>query len=389
MNRKPFALFPLILLLIIPFTALAQDIGPADTGATSVLSKPIESRDLKAIIYRQRADALAGYITDITRDTIILMSGSRREMIGLDEVSAINILPGRKKTPILSFCALSGLYLGNLAFYRAEQQPSSYYASDPDDNSLGELFANILFAGAGVGVGFLLSTGMEKELLVNFAGSDWKRQDNLQRLSVMLNRNRRSRPVHLSVGGSWIFTRNTSIAGDTWIGESTKLNLFRRLQLTCSIKPNLQFGLALINQNEPTKRGSKDSWALRQSFSSTGYYFIGRFDLNKSASSQRTLKCFAGAGIGVVVVNFRHAAEKWDYQLGHLLYRRIVKKNPLSGYVFAGTDVFFMEALSLSFITDFAFARSYYADGIPEVGLDRQKVCVGNPSIGFSLGIHM
>ena len=91
----------------------------------------------------------------------------------------------------------------------------------------------------------------------------------------------------------------------------------------------------------------------------------------------------------MAAVNFRLAAENWDYQLGHLLHERTVKKNRLSGYTFGGTDVFFTRTLSSSLIADFAVARTYFVDGIPEVGLSRQKVRIGNLGTGFSLGINM
>ena len=363
----------------------------------------------RVLIYHKDGGRISGLLVGVEGDALIVRVGTKDERIQFNNLAKIIIQKDKKKGRYTLSGMLLGIYVGNMAFLRAENQPTFFVRGNESEWSY--FLTNVLFAAAGGGLGILSSSILEKgEKVFDFTGNMEKRHRKWERLRrFVIGDTFAQKKVHLRFQAGKVFTRvsdryrNLLIDNDyhvsrygwldneTW-EEASDINLLRKIQLTYSLNTFLEVGVASSWLGEPSIQGNKwgtgESSYVWQKLSATGFYAVGVFKpfykvMPKSISWE------FGIGAGAAKVNFSLKARSTTWNpTAEVTDEHNISETLFSGIVFTELTLYLYDALSLGLTADYAYVSEQQAPEIPFVGLPAQKLHFGNSSIGFSFGFH-
>jgi hypothetical protein len=403
------ALFFLLLFCTVMGAKLA---GGQETMARSTRdkTKPELSEELlynEVFVYLHEGGVLTGLLCSVQSDGLVLGIGNNKKTIPFNDLQEV-IIKIEKKTSRHSFYGmLTGIYLGNLIFFAAKGGPSAFLRHV--DSDFGYLLWNSVFAGAGIGAGFLTSSAFGSgEKRFDFSGSQEHRLREWERFrSYALGSSSFSKKVHLSIQGGYINCRVSNRYKSTIKNASfydyegtTNFNLVRRVQLTYSLKPDIEVGLAAVVLSEPTIRGDKwletmnfsgyQYFFVQQSLSSLGLYALGVYRPLRSVLP-KSIRWSMGGGLGAAKVNFGlNTSLETDIYPDSIVINRNhnISKTSVSGLAFTEFDFLVDENLSFGLAADYVFVPAQRAPAFEDMGIPAQKLRFGNSSITFVLGLH-
>jgi hypothetical protein len=405
-----------MLLLSAPHPVSAEITDRSNPSEDSVASHPSPedrtSRYNKVAVFRRNGTAVAGYLTAITDDSLMVQTCDGVTAVGVDELSHVTLMRHSQAGSYGLFGAMVGVWVGYLAAYRANGNPTALFASDDDDNEWGEILAAVFFGGAGGALFALGGKAAMRDIEIVFTHNERRRDAALRRLRRLTGpAPPTSRRVHLNITAARMFTRisgpfedrlKQAGFGEVYYSEllgpdaeqATDMNLLRKVELNLALNPSTQVGLATVWMGEPNvgagsvyNEGS-DPWELAQMYSAVGYFATARYVKSRRHSTGDGTSWFVGAGLGVVDFDYQLTVRKIDFQAGYPTTTRRLERTRLAGYLFAGVDIFLTPGHSFGFGADYVVAPSYHVPGLAEAGIGDQNVKVGNGSIGIRLGLH-
>lgn len=392
----------LLALLVSTRDAFGQKVKPSLLSSISQMPTAPSMFFSKVVVYLQEGGVFTGLLVGVENDLLVVRSGGRDKNIHLSNLAKVSIEREEKMGRDLFYGLILGTYLGNQIFNRAENQPIAYMK----DIDLGWefLLQNVIFAAVGGGFGYLLGLVFEKEEKVfDFNGSDKKRQAKWRQFIRYIMGDRVSKRVHLSIQTGHVFTdlqrKYTDLLKNAgyYMGRSydfepaSDFNLLRKLQITISIKPEIEVGIALISVGEPSIYGVK--WEIgslvNQSLNTTGCYAIGIYKPFLTKMPKR-IAWNIGAGVGAAKVDF---CLEDIFHSGYPSYTSVItphniSKNYFSAVVFTELNFYIYNTLSLGLIADYVYVPPEDVPEIPELGIPNQKLRFGNGSVGLTFGLH-
>lgn len=349
-----------------------------------------------------------GLLAGIMDRGLVLRKERQDKVIPYDKLEHVVIESRKDRSAYLSSGMILGLYLGNMAVYRAQDTPPFYMERA---GALGMVFWNTIFAAAGGGLGYLISSLVEKgEREFDFTGEEKKRLKQWDLLQSFVTGIDQYRPkkIHLTVQGGYVSRWNTdqyrsllqkngyyvSNYTDDW-REVTKVSLLRKVQLTFSSNSKAEFGLAMYFLGEPSISGSNRRGNpylyTDQSTDIQGYFAVAAYH-PFPARKPGWFDWNVGIGVGMVDIDFDFfTSPHWNAWSDSSLERFDdfqLSKKLLSGVVFTELKVGLLKGVSLGVMADYVYIPKVGIPEFPGAGIPAQNLNLGNASFGLLMGFH-
>jgi len=386
--------------------------GQADQSSSSSVSELPTAFGLlfnRVSVYQKQGGAIFGLLVGVDSDSLIVRLGKNDEKVHYRNLAKVTIETEKKRGRNVLYSMLIGTYLENLIFLRAKNQPAAYMKKFEG----GPFLLDVIIAAASGGLGWLISSSFEKgERVFDFTGSEEKQQAEWEKLQRFVIGAAPLRKMHLSIQAGHVFTQVSArylnllksngydVSGygyyiyNEYLEPASNFNLLRKLQLTYSFKPHIEFGAALLWLGEPSIMGSRwqygPSVEVTQETDTKGYYAIGIRRLFRKKLGKR-INWNIGLGMGAAKVYFRLKAVTWDSSVWpyiQITTEHKISKNLFSGMAFTELNFYLQDTLSFGLIADYAFLPSQHVPGIPDADIPAQNLRFSTGSIGFTLGLH-
>jgi hypothetical protein len=357
----------------------------------------------KTVIHLRDGSVLYGFLSGLEPEALIIRQGPNDSKVSSKEITKIVLSADKSPGRFMMIGAIAGLYLGNLIFNQAANQPTAFMTRESYDSTWEAVYVNTIFAAGGIGLGFLASLFENSERVFSFDADPGLRQAEWQRFRDFVSGTSRPRRVHVYLQAAQVFPSATGLYEEAFrqagYSESSgyysepasHFNLLRGLRLTWTIKTRFEVGAAVLSLSEPTVGGYQYSSGSRQigaRFDSTGYFLVGSFDAlaGRSAKSARW-KVGVGAGAAQVDFGLNFAwTQYYPYRIETASYS--MEKSLFCPLLFTELQVPITVSLSVGIYADYVPAPSQSIPAFPEWDLPAQQIRLVNGSIGATLGLH-
>ncbi|MCH8034091.1 MAG: hypothetical protein IH950_10110 [Bacteroidetes bacterium] len=392
-------LFHILLYLVLTGNnALAQDKTITSSIETTMTTVREDLMYNIVTILDKKDNITRGFLLGLRSDSIIILKNKKTFGIAINDIIHISIDTDHSNWMSFTSGAFLGMYIGNLIFYQAEDQPTAYWSSDDEE---GKLAASLFFAFIGGGIGYIVDLGLEKsEESFDLSGEGSQRMKEVERLKKFLLSDESTKQVHVTVQLAQVGTRFSEIedlsnSSDYYSRRVTSFNLLRKLQVTYSLFYSLDVGGAISWFGEPQTIwfsncffcNQQSSYQGTQSYEGIGYYAVASYHPFKSVFSS-SISWIIGAGIGLGSVNydFINVVNSGVFPNASS-DSTIVKINEsmFSGLIFTEFDLYLFDEFSLGLVIDYVYLPEEM-EAIPELGIDKRSL--GNFSIGATIGLH-
>jgi hypothetical protein len=290
---------------------------------------------------------------------------------------------------------LTGMYVGNALFLRAEDQPNLFRRGE--DNVYLTFLYEAAFGLVGGGIGYLVGLSQSHDIVFDFSGSEGENALSWERLSEGSSEAPRKTFLHFSVQGSWVSGPLPHADESDYYGpiyyygfrDVTSLNMMRKLQLTYSVTEFCDVGLAVMWLGQPSlgyyaPNPEFTSWKL--DLTGEGYYAVGVIQPLWKLG-WRNVQWDVGLGLGMASVDFRAASQSYAYPYPLSSGVSIEKKKTtFSAMISTELKVFVVDNFSIGLAADLV----YLPEDVPDVqGFNFQSKTLGTRSLGFVLGSHL
>jgi len=394
-------LFHILLYLILAGNfALSQD----RTTTSSIEPKLITVReDLMyniVTILDKNENITRGFLIGLRSDSILILKNKKTIGIAIFDMIHISIDTDHSNWISFTTGAFLGMYLGNLIFFQAENQPTAYWSAHDEG---GKVAASLFFAFIGGGIGYMVDLGLEKsDESFDLSGEGNHRMKEVERLKKFLLSDETTKQVHVTVQFAQVGTRyseieelsNSSYPSYSPFDEVTSFNLLRKLQVTYSLYNALDIGGAISWFGEPQTiwfsnhyYSEQQAYHGTQSYEGTGYYAVASYHPLKSVFSS-SISWIIGGGIGLGNVNydFINVVDSGvfpDVSSDSTIVK--INESMFSGLIFTEFDFYLFDELSLGLAIDYVYLPEEM-EAIPELDIDKRSL--GNFSIGATIGLH-
>jgi hypothetical protein len=421
--RKELSIMMALVLFFTPWTGTCSQEERPESGKEARIPAASDLQFSSVIVILRSGAMLGGALVGVESDAVVLQRKGQEEKIPRQDIRRITIEKESNRSRSAFQVMLLGTYLGNVLLFRAEDEPAFYLRNDLCSGAIA-LWETII-VGASTGLGFLLSGVLERnEQVFEFSDSAKENLANWDRLKRFIMGMGDQKKLHLSLQGGRIYPRISSrykslfqaagyeVSKSAYCyyggcaGEASDLNMLRKVQLTYSIKPYLDVGLAMSWLGERPISGYKEInfqvydpyWGYQytahdyhnfsQQVSSMGYFAVGVFrPFFKQAP--RNITWNVGFGVGMIETNFRLESHYYDYYTyADSTEVSNLSKQQIGALAFMELNFNLTKGLSLGFAADYAFAPAIEAPGFPEAEIPAQRIGGVNGSIGFNLGLH-
>jgi len=342
-------------------------------------------------------DVSRGFLVGLKADTLILFKDEQNIEIPIRKLVTVTIKTERDNLRGLAIGSILGIYLGNLAFFQAENQPTAYWQGEGEE---WKALTSLLFAFVGGGIGYLIDIGTENDTEeFNFSRDGQEQVKELDRLKAFLKGDQLvESKVHLSVQMSQVNTRYSEIQADEndpyYYGydEVTSFNLLRRIQLTYLIQENLEVGGAISWFGEPSifwhsYFGNGPNVTATQTYDGVGYYALAVYHPFASTfSKQISWSIGAGIGIGNVDFSFEEMRTVGSYpEITEEETSKRIDKTVFSALISTQFDFYLINELSIGLMADYVFVPGE----MPAIlNTDTSERSLSSFSFGLAFGFH-
>jgi len=417
MIHKITVKFLLILICFLyPVNGFTFDNTTASFSQSQDSSKLLTKTNLQRIIvFSQDQAPLTGYLAGIKSDTLIIQSSGQTRKVPRSELIKVIIFKNEVDHTALNLGMIMGFYIGNLAMFNAEDQPTAYLISESNSNFESPLILlfNLGFIGLGGFLGHSFYPKLTNEVVLDFTDNEQEDVEIWKRIEKMFYADPDIYRIHFSVYSSHMYDLATAqhisfyrkYTG-IYINEeyrypepASKFNLLRRIQITMNLEPDLEIGPIIAFLGEPSfegygsigTNGDYTSFNLQQDLHTIGYYFGLIYYPFQSFQNKNKINWNVGLSIGAA--DLKYALETFTYSAGSYVpeeRRRIsISKHTFSALI--SSELYFTKTgtVALGLQADFAFIPQQRIGGVPEIGLPSKKLTFSNGGIGILFKINL
>ena len=355
----------------------------------------------QVLVFRPDQDVIRGKLVEIREESIIVLTSEREVAIPFSEISRM-ILNNERTTgrgPL--YGAILAGYASTYALAQSEDQGGFVKSRD--------LSWYFLIVGPsialGAGLGYLIDQGhVQTEEGFDFTGSDEAKAREKSRLRAAASHESRESKVHITFQGSHVYPNipKLPLPGSSAYNNTTvsKFNVLRKAQITYSVMPELEAGVALVWFSEPPQygfgyeslgNGNSRSSNATQSFKATGKYIVASYKPFPHILDPR-IDFKVGVGIGTASIDYVRTTSVWTYrQVGTSVQENSsfsVSDNFFVSYLFGQIEFELVDGLSIGMVADKVFGPSREAPAVPEANVPAQVLRFDNASLGFTIGLH-
>lgn len=380
---------------------LLFQIGVGQVHVTSTVMK-------QALIFRPNQEVIRGTIVEIREDSIVVLSSEREVTVPIADIGRIIWTYDSGPARGFVYGAILGGYASSYIYTRSLNSDGFFGT----ENALGFFLVVPPSMAIGAGIGFLIDPGpSHKEILFDFAGSDEERARERARLVEAATDGSGGSNLHVTFQASQVsahmpefnFPNSLSSYENSRV---TRFNLLRKAQVTYSVAPEWEIGVALVWFGEPSQssygyensysdypgvNAGKTSSGL-QSFEAFGKCIVASYNpLYYILDSRFVFK--VGGGFGTASINFKRTTSlfTWSYdgygQNGtnslQDSYFSISDDYPV-GYIFAQVEFNLVDGFSIGLVADNVFGPSSDVPAVPEANIPARTLSFDNASVGFS-----
>jgi hypothetical protein len=364
----------------------------------------------QALIFRPNQEVIRGTIAEIGEQSIVVLSSGQEIVVPIADIS--RIIWTCDPRPARGF--LCGAILGGYA--------SSYlYTRSLNNNGFFETGNALVFflvvppsMAIGAGIGYLIDPGSaRKEVLFDFAGSDEERARERARLIEAATDGSRGSNLHVTLQASQVFAHMPELNlpnsfSSYEISRVTGFNLLRKAQVTYSVAPEWEIGVALVWFGEPSQSsyGYEHSYSQNpdsnvnktltglQSFEAIGKCIVASYNpLYYILDSRFAFK--VGGGFGTASIDFKRTTSLYTWSYGNSQYGSnslqdshfSISDDYLVGYIFGQIEFELVDGFSLGLVADKVFGPSSDIPAVPEANIPARTLSFDNTSVGFSINV--
>jgi hypothetical protein len=357
----------------------------------------------QVLLFRSNQEALRGNLVEMRDDTLVVLTANREMAVPLADIRRIiwSYERGPGRGPVIG--AVAAGYLG--AYLYAQSQ--NYGGFVRSENWVGyALFVPPSIA-LGAGIGYLVDPGSSHaERVFDFTGDEESKSDERARLVRAVTQDSPESKVHITFQGSHVYPRGPQLV----VGNSSPMydgsrvisdfNLLRKAQLTYSITPDLEAGIAFVWFGEPPQSS--------YGYASSGDFYSASF--SGTQSLQAIGKCLVavyqplygvlpsrlglrvGGGAGIASLDYARTTGVFTFSPDGPGTQQdsyfSVSDNVVVWYLFGQIEYELVDGLSVGLVVDNVFGPSRGAPAVPEASIPGQELQFGNSSVGFTLGFH-
>jgi hypothetical protein len=409
--RKGLSIMMVLGLLVTPWAGMCGQEGRSESKNGAPLQVASSLRFNTVIISLQSGSSVGGLLAGVENEAVILLKKGQEEKIPRQEIRRITIVRETSRSRTILPVVLLGTYLGNVVLFRSEDEPPFYADFKNEWSSWGIVFWETIVFGASTGLGFLLSGILEsREKVFEFGESGKENLEMWERLKRFVLGADDYKKIHLSFQGGRVFPRisdnykawfQTGYNAE-YIKNPIYFNMLRKIQLSYSMKPQLDIGLAISWLGEPTLYGYNQTeyqayspyWGyytassyrwIQQKYSSTGYFAVGIY---RPFFNQVPRNLTWNVGLGVGALKTKFSLESHISYPIYMTESSTISKQQFGALAFTELNLNLVKNISFGFGADYVFAPPIQAAALPETGIPAQRLRGVNGSVGFSLGLH-
>lgn len=384
-----FALFLMSALVKVPiFGQTAQTSSSFTAPGDRFLCSTVVSLSDGTIIY--------GLLIGMEGDSLVVRVGKEIRPIPLDTIARVRIDMKKDKTSFTLSGLLLGADLGNVLLFRS-------------GSPLGEVLLTGAYAGAGLGLGYLVSSlSLKTKHLYDLSKTGVDKYAEWERLKkFVLGVESTTKRFHVSLQASHVFFRASEQfqatlkkagygdplyepGSDT---QASAFNFLRSVRACFSLSPALKIGAAAYFVGQPSwvtfKWDTSASYDIFQKLSGAGYYATAEFG-PLASKLPKGISWDVGAGLGAARIDFEFQTDVYaSYpNYGYQRYDRSFRRWFASGVVFTTLGLDLTQSLMLGLTADYVWIPARDIKGIPEAQIPTQKIQFGNSSLGLVMRWH-
>jgi hypothetical protein len=402
--RKGLSIMMVLGLLVTPWAGMCGQERRSESKNGAPLQADSSLRFNTVIISLRSGTFVGGLLAGIENEAIILLRKGQEEKIPRQEIRRITIERETSRSRAILPVVFLGTYLGNVMLLRSEEDPPFYSDISNELSSWGVVLCETILIGASTGLGFLLSGILEsREKVFEFGESGKENLEMWERLKRFVLGADDYKKIHLSIQGGRVFPRisdpyrawfQTDYNAE-YIKDRSYFNMLRKVQLTYSMKPQLDIGFAISWLGEPTLYGYKQTkyqvysaysyrW-FQQKYSSTGYFAVGVY---RPFFNQVPRNLTWNVGLGVGALETKFFLESHTSGPTYMTESCTISKQQFGALAFTELNFNLVKSISLGLEADYVFAPPIQAAALPETGISAHRLKGVNGSVGFSLGLH-
>jgi hypothetical protein len=366
----------------------------------------------RALVFPKSGNGMSGYLTGIRigedDDTLVFSSGSQTQRILVGDLSRVVVLSQNRGGTGFLHGALLGTYISTLLLGQDDGQPPAYLKQSFSSGGA-LLLTALLGIGVGGGVGSLIKSGPGEEVVFDFGGSEIEKRTARKKFYELMSGEPSTPNLHFSVQGGHVYSQVSKkfedAIGGVYYGnveEVGELNWLRKVQLTYSLQPDFELGVAAQWSSEPTistnhyenpAPSTYLSRIARQSLSVVGYYGVCKYQ-PFYGTMPKQIEFVFGGGIGIVNIEYSRTVDTFTYSY-YPSYNSTgshvqdgVNDMTASAIVFGEFNLFLRESLSLGLSADYVYYPPKKVAANPAASLPEETI-LGNACIGFIVGVHL
>jgi hypothetical protein len=369
-------------------------------------------------LYQKEGSAIGGLLLGVGRDSLTIAS-NHTVRIARSNIDHIIVLPSTSERSgfLVGGTALS--YLGCASILSANGQPAVFLWNAATTGEIGAVLGLGFLLGGAAGALFDNAEPPEMDFILNSPDGD----ANWLLLQDFFAHRSFAKRIHLSVYLGHTGTPATEQLDkaatksgyvktisdyynyfdynyDRNIQAADEFNMMRRIELTYTLRPDVEVGVALANLGEPThfwQHSELDSTGsfrpfhqMHQSLFATGYLAEASYKHLLNPRSPR-VELLGGVGLGVAHVTFNR-------ELDSSFYYYSTPGAALDSYDFDEVEplvmvmlqarIFAMSNFSVSLYGDYALLAGPTVSAFPIAGIPEQHLNISNGSYGFSIDYH-
>jgi len=414
-TKRALALSMCLVLSVFPgINSLAQEPATAPESAQISLRQKVLYNEIS--VYLQDGPVLFGFLAGVEPEALIVRKDGQDIKVPRQRLRRIVLETETNINRNMVYGMVAGLYAGNILLLHDSYMPFAITKKlEENEPWLGFLFEPAIMA-SGLGLGFLATLLESGEKTFDFGPSEASQRATWENWLGFIARSPEPPKIHFSIHAGSVATGFTSHydgllrkAGfDSYTGPgSGRFNLLRRAQVTYSLFPPAEIGLAYLSASEPNSYyhfSSYDSetsvnMSLEPGHVQQGLYLVGAF------RPRLTQKLCGTVGFGIGAARARYTFS------GHRTVMRYVldpvtqsywtwvtseekelacqvTRSFFSGFAFAEITIRFYEGLYLGISGDYAFRHTEGITAFEDFGLPAWRARLASGSIGLAISWH-
>jgi hypothetical protein len=412
MGKTETAVFvSLTLGLLSDLGGLAQE--PAAESKDQRLSISKQMLYTEIWVYLRDGPPIFGLLAGIEPGSLIVRKDGQDIPVPPERLQKVILKTDSNLNRNMLYGMVAGLYAGSIVLFHESYQPFAFAEKLKDSEYQFEFIYEPLFVACGIGLGYLAILVESGEKVFDFGSSQEAQIAAWEKLRGFIAGVPQPAKIHSSIYGGTVYPGVSShydrILGDagyrSYAGAS-RFNLLRRAQVTYSLAPPLEFGVAYLSASEPSAYysfyGGDSDTAVWMSFDpgyfQKGMYLVGAFRPRWSQKASGAVGFGVGAARARIAFSgFRNVTEYvLDVTRGYSIWLTVEekqlsyknKKTFFSGFAYAELSIRLYEHLHVGISGDYVLKHTVEIPAFEDFGLPARKVRLGNGSIGIAIGWH-